>query len=153
MASSSPRISGLVAAMATPVTAAGAVDLAMVDRLCDFLLERGVTGICLGGATAEFPRFETAERLDVLRRVARRLPRATTLLVAIGAASRERTLDLGRSAFEFGARAVLLPMPSFFRYQQADLIAYASDIAGSLDGPTLLYDLPQFTNGLDALTT
>jgi len=139
--------------MATPVTASGAVDLAMVDRLCDFLVSRGVTGVCLGGATAEYPRFESAERLDVLRRAARRLPRGTTILVAIGSASRERTLDLGRAAFDLGCQAVLLPMPLFFPYQQDDLAEYAADVASALDGPTLLYDLPQFTTGLDAATT
>ena len=153
MFSSSQRFSGLVAAMATPVTASGAVDFVMVDRLCDFLVSRGVTGVCLGGATAEYPRFETAERLDILRRVARRLPPETTMLVAIGGASRQRTLDLGRAAFDHGCRAVLLPMPVFFRYQQGDLAAYAVDLAASLDGPALLYDLPQFTTGLDTTTT
>ena len=138
--------------MATPVTPAGAVDLTMVDRLCDFLLARGVAGLCLGGATAEYPRFEMSERLGLMRRVVRRMPRATTLLVAIGGGSRERTLALGRAAFDLGAHAVLLQMPGLFRYSQDDLSAYAADIAGALDGPTLLYDLPQFTNGLDAVT-
>ncbi len=153
MSSSAPRLSGLIAALATPVTPAGAIDLVMVDRLCDFLVDRGVGGLCLGGATAEYPRFETSERLGLLRRVARRLPPECPVVAAIGGSSRGRTLEMGRAAFEHGCAAVLLPMPAFFRYQQGDLMAYAADIAGALDGPTLLYDLPQFTNGLDALTT
>jgi dihydrodipicolinate synthase/N-acetylneuraminate lyase len=43
---------------------------------------------------------------------------------------------------------VLLPMPFFFRYQQQDLAAYAASIARRLQGPCLLYDLPEFTNPL-----
>jgi 4-hydroxy-tetrahydrodipicolinate synthase len=146
------RISGLYPALATPVTSSGVVDGAMLDRLCDFLLERGASGMCLGGATSEYPRFETGERLEILRRVARRVPRGTVLLAAIGASSLERTLELGRAAFDAGCRAVLVPMPWFFPYQQADLAAYVSHIAETLDGPCLLYDLPDFTSALDPET-
>lgn len=147
------RITGLYPALATPVTSGGALDESGLDRLCDFLVERGATGLCLGGATAEYPRFETDERLAVLRRVVRRVPAGTTLLMAIGASSMPRTLDLGRAAFDLGCRAVLLPMPWFFPYAQADLAAYAATIAETLAGPCLLYDLPAFTTGLTPETT
>ena len=79
------RISGLFPALATPVTPSGALDGNTLDRLCDFLLERGASGVCLGGATSEYPRFEAGERLEILRRVARRLPRGTPLVAAIAA--------------------------------------------------------------------
>jgi 4-hydroxy-tetrahydrodipicolinate synthase len=146
------RISGLYAALATPVTDTGHVDLDGVDRLSDFVLARGAPGICLGGATSEYPRFELADRLAVLRRVTRRLPPEVQLLVAIGASSLERTLDLGRAAFDHGCRAVLVPMPWFFPYDQDDLAAYVAHVAGALPGPCLLYDLPEFTTGLAADT-
>ena len=125
----------------------------MLDRLCDFLLERGASGLCLGGATSEYPRFETAERLEILRRVARRVPRGTPLVAAIGSSSLERTIELGTAAFDHGCQAVLLPMPWFFPYQQVDLAAYVAYVADTLDGPCLLYDLPGFTTGLDADTS
>ena len=147
------RISGLFPALATPVTSSGAVDGNMLDRLCDFLLERGASGVCLGGATSEYPRFETGERLEILRRVARRVPRGTPLVAAIGGSSLERTIELGTAAFDHGCRAVLLPMPWFFPYQQVDLAAYVAYVADALAGPCLLYDLPDFTTGLDADTS
>ena len=146
------RISGLYAALATPVGDTGHIDLDGVDRLCDFVLARGAPGICLGGATSEYPRFETADRLAVLRRVTRRLPPDVPLVVAIGASSIERTLDLGRAAFDEGSRAVLVPMPWFFPYEQDDLAAYAAHVARALPGPCLLYDLPEFTTALAADT-
>jgi 4-hydroxy-tetrahydrodipicolinate synthase len=145
------RISGLYTALATPVTSDGRVDLEGLDRLCDFVIERGTSGICLGGATSEYPRFEVTDRVAILQRVAHRLPQ-TPLLVAIGASSVERTLDLGRAAFDRGCRAVLLPMPWFFPYDQDDLAAYVARVAHELPGPCLLYDLPEFTSGLAADT-
>ncbi len=146
------KLSGLFAAIATPVDAEGAIDLATLDRVCDFVLERGVDGVCVGGATGEFPRFELAERLAVLRRVARRMPRGAVLLAAIGSSSVQRVLELGHAAAEAGSRAVLLPMPVFFNYEQQDLSAYCAHVAGRLELPCLLYDLPDFSNPLEADT-
>jgi 4-hydroxy-tetrahydrodipicolinate synthase len=70
------------------------------------------------------------------------------LLVGIGAPSIRRVLELGAAAFSAGAAAVLLPMPMFFRYSQADLRAYCTEISRTLRRPCLLYDLPEFTNPL-----
>jgi 4-hydroxy-tetrahydrodipicolinate synthase len=146
------RLSGLFPAVATPTTSLGAVDYPTLDRLCEFLFERGASGLCVGGATSEYPHFEQADRLEMVRRVARRAPRGTTLVAAIGATSMPRVLELGRAAFESGYRAVLLPMPLFFRYQQMDLAAYCAHVSSTLGGPCLLYDLPVFTNPIEPET-
>ena len=51
-----------------------------------------------------------------------------------------------------GSRALLLSMPMFFRYQQEDLQAFAAHVSRALEAPCLLYDLPDFTNGLSPST-
>jgi 4-hydroxy-tetrahydrodipicolinate synthase len=87
-----------------------------------------------------------------LRRVPRLVARGTILLAAVGASSMTRSLDLGRAALDAGYAALLLPMPSFFRYEQCDLEAYCRHLAETLQGPCLLYDLPDFTNPLEPET-
>jgi 4-hydroxy-tetrahydrodipicolinate synthase len=146
------RLSGLFAAMTTPRIDRGPLDLDAFDRHVDLLLEAGVDGICLGGATSEYPHASADERQQLIRRAARRLPADRGLIVAIGAPSLGQVLDLATCAFEHGSRAVLLPMPFFFRYQQQDLYAYAASISRRVQGPCLLYDLPDFTNPLSPET-
>ena len=145
-------IAGLFAAVATPTHEDGRVDVSTLDRLVDFLVEAGVSGICIAGATGEYPHFETADRKMVIRRAAERLPRGCALLVGIGAPSMRHAIELGETAMEAGSRAVLLPMPMFFRYQQEDLAAFSSYVSGALRAPCLLYNLPDFTNGLSPET-
>jgi 4-hydroxy-tetrahydrodipicolinate synthase len=145
-------IAGLFAAVATPTHEDGRIDGSTFDRLVDFLVEAGVSGICIAGATGEYPHFESADRKMVIRRAAERLPRECALLVGIGAPSMRHAIELGETAMEAGSRALLLPMPMFFRYQQEDLAAFASYVSGALRAPCLLYNLPDFTNGLDADT-
>jgi 4-hydroxy-tetrahydrodipicolinate synthase len=143
----SMSMNGIFAAVATPVRPDGGLDLATLDRLVDFLLGAGVDGICIGGATGEYPHFETAERIEVIERIAGRL-QGRLLLTGVGASSMRRAIALGRAAFDAGSAAVLLPMPMFFRYEQQDLASFAAAVSRELAGPCLLYDLPDFTNGL-----
>jgi 4-hydroxy-tetrahydrodipicolinate synthase len=139
---------GLFAAVATPVDDDGRLDLPALDRVIDFLVDAGVDGVCIGGATGEYPHFESADRIVVINQVAARLPAGRALLVGIGAPSMQRVIDLGRAAIDAGSSALLLPMPMFFRYEQHDLYAFCSSVSCTLEAPCLLYDLPDFTNGL-----
>jgi 4-hydroxy-tetrahydrodipicolinate synthase len=147
------KLTGLLAALVTPVDPDhGGVDLDTLDQVCEFVLERGVDGVCLGGATAEYPRFELTERLAIIERVSRRVRREAAVVTAIGSSSVARVMALGRAAADAGSRAVLLPMPIFFRYEQIDLAAYCAHVAGEVDLPCLLYDLPEFANPLQTET-
>ena len=139
---------GVFAAVATPVRDDGCLDVAVLERLIDFLIGAGVHGICLGGATSEYPRTDIADRKTAIELARTRLPRERVLLVGIGAPSVRQVIDLGLAAFSAGAAAVLMPMPMFFRYSQADLRAYCADVSRTLRQPCLLYDLPEFTNPL-----
>jgi 4-hydroxy-tetrahydrodipicolinate synthase len=143
---------GLFAAVATPIHDDGRFDETGFDRLVDFLLGAGVDGICIGGATGEYPHFETADRRAVIRRAAERLPSGRTLLVGIGSHSTRGSIELGRAAIAAGSGALLIPMPMFFRYEQEDLKAFAAHVSRALRAPCLLYDLPDFTNGLAPAT-
>jgi 4-hydroxy-tetrahydrodipicolinate synthase len=145
-------MTGVIAAVATPSAANGGLHVATFERLVDFLIESGVDGLCLGGATSEYPNVPIADRHAAISAAGRRLPLDRALLVAIGAPSFRQVLELGESARDAGSRAVLLPMPMFFRYDQHDLEAFSIEVSRTLRVPTLLYDLPDFTNALEPAT-
>jgi 4-hydroxy-tetrahydrodipicolinate synthase len=143
---------GLYAAVPTPIHNDGRFDEVTFDLILDMVVRAGVHGVCVGGATGEYPHFDVEHRQTVIRRAAKRLPDQQVLLAGIGASSMPHVIELGRTAFDAGARAVLLPMPWFFRYEQEDLQTYARHISRTLGAPCLLYDLPDFTNGLSPET-
>lgn len=145
-------MNGVFAAVATPVDGAGRIDIATFDRLLEFLLGAGVDGICVGGATGEYPHFQVRERAQIVERAADRLPRNRTLVVGIGGPSMRRVIKLGRVAAERGSEALLLPAPMFFRYEQEDLRAYFVHVSREIGAPCLLYDLPDFTNAISPET-
>jgi 4-hydroxy-tetrahydrodipicolinate synthase len=59
-------------------------------------------------------------------------------VVGIGTLSSRTSIELGRMAADAGAKAVLLPMPYFFSYEQADLRAFVTRVADALPVPVLL---------------
>jgi 4-hydroxy-tetrahydrodipicolinate synthase len=117
----------------------------------EFLAETSIKGIAINGATGEFCATRDVE-LPQLLQVARRILPGHQIFCGIGSATLQGTLARGRVAMHHGADALLLPMPYFFPYRQDDVSAFVSEVASELDFPILLYNLPQFTTGLDADT-
>lgn len=145
-------LKGVFAALVTPRDDRGRADLDRLNEIIDFVLARGVSGICLGGATSEYPHFDLSERKDLIRAAACHLKGRARLLVAIGSSSIEGVLELGREAVEAGGDALVLPMPHFYRYAQSDLEHFARQVARKLDFPCILYNLPATTNLLTVET-
>jgi 4-hydroxy-tetrahydrodipicolinate synthase len=146
------QISGVFAALLTPIDDFGRPDLAAFDRLLDFILERGVDGVVIGGATGEYAHFELDDRVRVARHAAKRLRDRAQVLSCIGASSIHSTLRLARRLQATGNEALLLPMPHFFRYEQEDLKAFCRTVCSLIDERFLLYNLPSFTNRLEVGT-
>jgi 4-hydroxy-tetrahydrodipicolinate synthase len=145
-------VSGVLAALVTPIDDAGQVDLATFDHVIDFVVARGVDGVVIGGGTAEYPNFELEDRARLAARAVQRMSGRGSVITCVGTASIHSTLRLARSAADSGSDALLIPMPHFFRYEQQDLTAFCERVCSSVSAPCLLYNLPSFTNGLSVET-
>ena len=76
--------SGVYIIAATPFTDDGAIDTASLDRLIDFYMGCGITGITVLGIMGEAPKLTHAESVALTRQVVRR---ANGLPVVVGASS------------------------------------------------------------------
>ncbi len=145
-------LSGVFAALATPIDDLGRIDIATFERIVDFTLDRGVDGIVLGGGTAEYPHFSVEDRARLSELAVRRANGRGTVITCVGTSSIHSTLQLARCAQDTGSDLLLVPMPFFFRYEQQDLTAFVEAVCGAVTMPCLLYNLPSFTNSLDVST-
>jgi 4-hydroxy-tetrahydrodipicolinate synthase len=141
-------IGGVYAAVLTPRRADDSVDAPALRGLLTFLVEQGVTGFALNGATGEFC-LTTPAQLDELLTIAQDvLGTEVRILCGVGAAGSQGAITLAAIALRHKVQGLLLPMPFFFPYQQEDLDAFCRTVAASTTLPVLLYNLPQFTSGL-----
>ncbi len=143
-----PKLSGVHAALVTPIDEYGRPDLAAFDRVIEFIVERGVDGVVIGGGTAEYPHFDVTDRAALAAHAVRRMAGRGRVTVCVGTSSIHSTVKLTKIAAGTGCDALVLPMPSFFNYSQDDLVAYCETVCASVAMPFLLYNLPSFTNGI-----
>jgi 4-hydroxy-tetrahydrodipicolinate synthase len=150
---SEKAISGVYAAVLTPHKPDDSVDTAALVRQVRFLLSKGVQGLALNGATGEFPLTRPEHLQAMLAGTAREAAGAgAQILCGVGAPGLQQTRQLAGVAKRGGAAALLLPMPYFFRYEQEDLAVFCREVAKSTSLPILLYNLPQFSTGLEKET-
>jgi 4-hydroxy-tetrahydrodipicolinate synthase len=146
------KISGVYAAVLSPRLADDSIDTEALTKLIRFLVSKEITTFAINGATGEFC-LTTPEHLQVLlSTVAAASDGKARVLCGVGAPGTAGTIALGRVAERNGVDALLLPMPCFFPYQQEDLDIYCREVASAINLPILLYNLPQFTSGLEKET-
>jgi len=144
-----PQISGVYAAMTTTFGTDGVVDPEAVDTIVEFLIGAGINGLCVGGATGEYPACSIKEREILFRRVAKLSNGRVPLIFGVGAGNAAQVGYLAKVAHDCGGDAVLLPPPFYFRYQPEDTVEFIRNLGQDLPLPVLIYYIPQFTNPFD----
>lgn len=145
------RFAGVYTALLVPRKSDGELDLASYRYQVEALEGKGLTGYAVNGATGEFTLSSETELQQLLWETRIAAPDAE-ILCGVGAADAHGAIRRMRIASSFGAKAVLLPMPYFFPYRQDDLREFVHAVASDTDLPVLLYNLPQFTSGLEVDT-
>ncbi len=144
--------SGVFAALLTPRKEDDSVDASALSRLVQFLLSKGIDSFALNGATGELS-LATPEHLRVMLKTVREtIGNKGRILCGIGGPGTSIVCAMAEIAQEGGADGLLLPMPYYFRYQQQDLDTFCRSVAAEIDLPVLLYNLPQFSSGLERET-
>ncbi|MEP7361631.1 MAG: dihydrodipicolinate synthase family protein [Acidobacteriota bacterium] len=140
-------LQGPMAAPLVARTETGAIDECAFQRNTEFLLQRGVTGICVNGATGEYvaATFDERRRLTEL---ARSESGARPVVAGIGSFGLDSTRLLGTAALDAGADALLLPPPYFFTYSAGDLEQFYREAAEAFPGRLMVYNLPWFVTGI-----
>jgi len=136
-------LSGVIAAVATPVEERGAPDLKRATKLARFLLDNGCDGLNVLGTTGEATSFSREERMAVMSAYkADGLP-LNRLMVGTGAAAVADAVALTRRAAELGFAGALVLPPFYYKGVPDDgLAAYISALVQAAEIPLYLYHFP-----------
>src|SRR5215475_8794877 len=140
------RLSGVIAAIATPVDENGAPDLKRAINLARYLLDNGCDGLNVLGTTGEATSFSVDERKSVMDAYkANGLP-LQRLMVGTGAASVSDAVALTRHAAELGFGGALVLPPFYYKGVPDDgLVAYIDTLIKATERkpiPIYLYHFP-----------
>lgn len=108
-------IFGLSAALVTPYTASGAVDLAKLAEHAASMLARGCDSVTLCGTTGEGYGLSLSERKAMYDAVSARLPSGARIQVGIMASAIDDAAEQSRTAVDAGAAGLLMAPPFYMK--------------------------------------
>ena len=142
----SRTLSGVIAAVATPVEGDGAPDLKRAVKLARHLLENGCDGLNVLGTTGEATSFSLDERRSVMSAYKKEGLPLDRLMVGTGAAAMSDAVALTRHAAELGFAGALVLPPFYYKDVSDDgLVAYIDTLVKATSTrpiPIYLYHFP-----------
>ncbi len=141
-------LTGLVAAAHTPFKQDGALNLAIVEQQAAHLLKNKIPTVFIGGSTGESHSLALAERRQLAERWSA-VTRGTKLglVVHVGSNCLADARELAAQAEQFGAQAIAMLSPSYFKPRDlATLAACCAEVASAApETPFYFYDIPSLT--------
>ncbi|WP_281978928.1 dihydrodipicolinate synthase family protein [Pseudorhizobium flavum] len=130
----------------TPFTETGDLDLDSTDRMVDFYLERGATGLTVLGMMGEAQKLTIEESQTYVRRILRRVDGRVPVVAGVSAAGFAQMQALTMMVMDDGAAGVMIAPPSSLRSDQQIVTYYkqAAEFIG--DTPFVLQDFPLVTS-------
>ncbi len=140
---------GVYAASLIPLNTDLSCNNAELSSHCLDLIERGCTGVVLGGTTGEGPSFSVSERIEMLEQLIQAGIDPQKIILANGATNIPETVELSKAALKWNLPAVLICPPSFYNnVSDEGVISYYREIiqkVGDSRLRVLLYHIPQFS--------
>ncbi|MDN3986905.1 dihydrodipicolinate synthase family protein [Zwartia vadi] len=130
----------------TPFKDNGDLDLVSTDRMVDFCLERGVTGLTILGIMGEATKLTADESRQFVRQVLARVQGKVPVVVGASAAGFAPMSELTKSVMDMGAAGVMVAPPSTVRTDD-QICSYFDMVTETLgpDVPWCLQDHPTST--------
>ncbi|KJC45204.1 dihydrodipicolinate synthase family protein [Bradyrhizobium sp. LTSP857] len=146
MALLNEKATGVYVIAVTPFSDSGALDLESTDRVVDFYLEKGATGLTVLGMMGEAPKLTAEESRTFVRRVLARVTGRVPVVVGVSAPGFAAMRELTESVMGDGAAGVMIAPPSTLRIDDQILAYYAqaAEAVGSKT-PFVLQDFPLST--------
>ncbi|SFL98503.1 N-acetylneuraminate lyase [Paenibacillus sp. 1_12] len=123
----------------------GDISEARTKALCDYLYEKKVQGVYVGGSSGECIYQSLDERKAVLSYVANHLKGKMTLIAHVGAPSTRDSIELAKHAAALGYDALSAIPPIYFKLPDRSVYKYWTDIIEATPLDFIIYNIPQTT--------
>lgn len=138
------NLEGVFTALVTPFRG-GEVDWTSLKKLVRHQLDGGVSGLVVGGTTAESPTLSSEEKQKIFDYVNVESGHAIPLVMGTGSNSTAETIVATKKAKAWGADAALVVVPYYNKPSQRGLFLHYQAIAREGGLPVILYNVPSRT--------
>ncbi len=138
-------LKGVLPALVTPLTEAGAVDEPAVGRLVEHVVAAGVSGLLPLGSTGETASLDERSRRAMLAATVKAVRGRVPVICGVAQSNLPAAAAEVAAAAELGADAVLVAPPFYYFVDQPTVVSFYRAIAEASPLPVLLYNIPQNT--------
>lgn len=137
---------GVYVIAVTPFTETGALDLDSADRMVEFYLDKGATGLTLLGMMGEAPKLTADESRMLVRRVLARTAARVPVVVGVSGPGLAAMGELTKAVMDDGAAGVMVAPPGTLRTDD-QIVSYYDMVAEAVGTttPLVLQDFPLST--------
>ena len=136
------RFSGTGVALVTPFRDDGSLDVEDLRKHVEFQIENGVGVMVPGGTTGEGVTLSTDEQQLLIRTTVEATRGRTPVLAGAGGSDTADVVRKAQAARKAGADGILSVSPAYNKPTQRGLIEHYRAVAGAVDCPVLIYNVP-----------
>ena len=122
----------------------GEVSVEGIKQLVEFLIEKGVNGLYVGGSSGECIYLTVEERKKTLEAVMEANKGRLTIIAHVACNNTRESCELARHAESLGVDAIATIPPIYFKLPESAIAKYWNDIsAAAPDTDYIIYNIPQ----------
>ncbi|MCZ2154614.1 MAG: dihydrodipicolinate synthase family protein [Bryobacterales bacterium] len=148
----SKRLTGIFTPMLVPLDERGNLNEAEFRRFINWLIASGVHGLYPNGSTGEFTRLTAEERRRIVQIVCDEVKGRVPVLAGAAEANVKETLAACELYHSYGATAVAIVSPFYYRLSAESVYAHFREIALHSPVDVTLYNIPMFASPIDVET-
>ncbi len=136
---------GAGVALVTPMKDNGEINYEVLEKLIEDQIAGHTDAIIICGTTGEAPTLEDDEHLEAIRFTVEKTAGRIPVIAGTGSNNTAHAVMMSKEAQKLGADACLLVAPYYNKATQNGLVKHFATIAGAIDIPCILYNVPSRT--------
>jgi len=132
---------GTYTAIITPFKKDESIDYVALEKLVEFQIKNGISGIVPCGTTGESPTLSHKEHHEVIDFVIAKAKGRVPIIAGAGSNSTKEAIEMTKAAEKSGASAILSVNPYYNKPTQEGLYRHFKAIADSTSLPVIVYNI------------
>lgn len=133
---------GVYAVVVTPFKKDGSFDIEAAKAHLDWLIQNGIKGVCILGATGEYQSISNEEHKAYVKEIIPYIKERVSVLVGVSRERPEEVVELMENAKNYGANAGMALSPFYCHPDQNEIAAFYQYINDHTELPVVVYNNP-----------
>lgn len=132
-------------AIITPMDKSGKINYNVLGEIIEYQIEKHTDAIIVCGTTGESATLSDEEKKDIIKYTVDKVGGRIPVIAGTGSNNTKHAVYMSKVAEKLGVDALLVVTPYYNKTSQSGLIEHYKQIAGSVNLPIILYNVPSRT--------